>query len=202
MAPVDHMEMAHFANRAEWLVQFHDEDCYGGWRQELPTALDHHFSTAVGKESKMPDLDEPARQDMQEEPSDELHRFQCHLFRLIAVLRISPAEADAAILQAQQSSVGNGDTMGVSSQIPQNLFWPAERRLGIDDPFLVLQRRQLFLKADRVGEFPDAPVEFQAIFSKCLFQVGKQLAAKQIPQRGHRQKELLLSRTDPSLRVQ
>lgn len=65
----------------------------------------------------MPDLDEPARQDMQEEPSDELYRFHCHLFRLIAVLRISPAEADAAILQAQQSSVGNGDTMGVSSQI-------------------------------------------------------------------------------------
>jgi len=43
----------------------------------------------------MPDLDEPERQDMQEEPSDEFNRLHFRLFRLIAVLRISPPEADA-----------------------------------------------------------------------------------------------------------
>ena len=53
------------------------------------------FRIAIGKESKMPVLDEPARQDLQEEPSDEFNRLHFRLFRLIAVLRISPPEADA-----------------------------------------------------------------------------------------------------------
>ena len=60
--------------------------------------LDHLLSIAVGKESEMSDLYEPAGQHMQKEPSDELDRVQCHLFNLIVVLRVSPTEADPAIL--------------------------------------------------------------------------------------------------------
>jgi hypothetical protein len=62
--------------------------------------LDHLLSIAVGKESKMSDLYEPAREHMQEEPSNKLDRLQLHLFNLIVVLRVSPAEADPIILQA------------------------------------------------------------------------------------------------------
>ena len=46
----------------------------------------------------MSDLYEPAGEHMQEEAADELDRLQRHLFPLIVVLRVSPAEADPAIL--------------------------------------------------------------------------------------------------------
>lgn len=159
-------------------MRFHDEDRCRGLRQEFATVLDDHFSIAVGKESEMANLDEPARQDMQEEPSDELHRVERRLLNLIAVLRISPTEAHSAILQAEQSSIGNRHSMGVSRQVPQHLLWSAERGFDIDHPFLLLQRRQKILKTEGVGEFPDTPIELQAIISECLLQVSHKLAAK------------------------
>lgn len=61
--------------------------------------LDHLFTIAVGNESEMSDLDETAGEHMKEEPADELRRLQRHLLRLIVVLRVSPAEVDATILQ-------------------------------------------------------------------------------------------------------
>ena len=70
------MEMAHFANWAEWLVRFHDEGLHSGWRKEFTAVLDHRLSIAVGKESEMADLHKAARQDMQKEPPDEFERVQ------------------------------------------------------------------------------------------------------------------------------
>jgi hypothetical protein len=92
------MEMAHFADWAEWLAWFYDHGLRRGWRQESAAVLDHFVSIAVGKESEMSDLYEPAGEHMQEEAADELDRLQRHLFPLIVVLRVSPAEADPAIL--------------------------------------------------------------------------------------------------------
>jgi hypothetical protein len=70
------MEMAYFADWAEWWVWFHDDSFRRGWRQESSTVLDHLLSIAVGKESEMSDLYEPAGEHMQEEPADELDCFQ------------------------------------------------------------------------------------------------------------------------------
>jgi hypothetical protein len=79
------MEMAHFADWAEWLALFHDDGLRRGWRQEFAAVLDHLLAFPVGKESEMPDLYETAGEHMQEEPSDELDGLQCHLFDLIVV---------------------------------------------------------------------------------------------------------------------
>ncbi len=76
VALVDHMKMAHLADRAERLAQFQNEGLYSGFRQECAAVLDHRFSMAVGKEPEMSDLYEPAGEHMQEEPSDELDGIQ------------------------------------------------------------------------------------------------------------------------------
>ena len=52
---------------------------------------------------------------------------------------VSPAEGDVAVGERNQSVVGDGDTMGVGAEIAQHMFWPAEGRLGIDDPVLTEQ---------------------------------------------------------------
>jgi hypothetical protein len=38
--------------------------------------------------------------------------------------------------------VGDGDAMGIASQIKQHMFGAAEGRLGIDDPVLPIERAQ------------------------------------------------------------
>ena len=48
---------------------------------------------------------------------------------------ISPAERDAIVVHADQPEVGDGDAMGIAAEIGEHLFRPAERWLGVDDPF-------------------------------------------------------------------
>src|SRR5438309_9956579 len=126
----------------------------------------------------MSDLYKPAGQHMQKEPADELDRVQCHLFNLIVVLRVSPTEADPSILQAEQSSVGNGYSVGVSCQIPQDLLWATKRGLGVNHPFPVTERGRELRKTDWVGEFSKLSIELQVVRSKRLFQISEELTTK------------------------
>jgi len=49
--------------------------------------------------------------------------------------------------------------MGVPRQIAEHVFWSAERRFGVDHPFLIIQGRNQLLEASRVGQFAKLPVE-------------------------------------------
>lgn len=92
--------------------------------------------------------------------------------------------------------------MGVPRQIAEHLFWSAERGFGVDHPFLILQgRNQLLLEASRVGQFAKLSIEPQSPFRKRLPEIGEELSAKQVAERFHRQKEILLPGRDPSLLV-
>ena len=91
--------------------------------------------------------------------------------------------------------------MGVPRQIPEHLFWSAERRFGVDYPFLILQGRDQLLKASRVRQFAKLSVEPQLPFLECLLEIGEELAAEQAAERIYRQKEILLPGRDPSLSV-
>ena len=68
--------MPNFAKRAEWEARLHEEDLCRGWRKKFAAVLDHLLAIAIGKESEMSDLDEAAREHMQEEAADELDRIQ------------------------------------------------------------------------------------------------------------------------------
>src|SRR5260221_1885063 len=56
---------------------------------------------------------------------------------------IFPLEGDAAVFQGQQALVGNGDAMSIAAEIFQHLLRTAKRRLGVDHPFRLFQRRQM-----------------------------------------------------------
>ena len=47
---------------------------------------------------------------------------------------VSPAEGDAIVLEGHEPMVGDGNAMGVASQIVENMFGTAEGWLGVDDP--------------------------------------------------------------------
>jgi hypothetical protein len=47
-----------------------------------------------------------------------------------------------AALRRSAPAVGNGNAVGVGTEIAQCVFWPAERTLGVDDPVVAEQYPQ------------------------------------------------------------
>ena len=91
-------------------------------------------AVAVGKQSEVADLDEACRQDMEQEAADELDRIEGHDAAAVVMPGVAPAEAHLSVIEAEESSVGDGNPMGVAGQVLQHMFGSAERRLGVDHP--------------------------------------------------------------------
>jgi hypothetical protein len=91
-------------------------------------------AVAVGKQSEVPDLNEAGRQHVKQETADELDRIKLHDTASVVVSGVPPAETPLAVIETEESSVGDGNTMGVAGQILQHMFGSSERRLGVDHP--------------------------------------------------------------------
>ena len=93
----------------------------------------------IGEEAEVADTHKAARQQVQEEATQELIDAQSHQPLLVAASGVAPAKGHVALGESNQSAVGNGDTMGVGAEIAQHMFRPAERPLGVDDPVVSKQ---------------------------------------------------------------
>jgi hypothetical protein len=89
---------------------------------------------------------------MQEEAAQEFHGVQSHDALLVAVRIVSPAEADAVAVEGGDAVVADGHAVGATAEIAQDMFRAAERRLGIDEPFLLVQLRGELLEARKITE--------------------------------------------------
>src|ERR1700712_2174155 len=88
----------------------------------------------VAEEAEVTDAVEPVRQHMDQEAANELISIQGHDLLAVAIPIIFPAEPDLAVVHGHQSVVGDGNAMGVSPDIVENLSRPRERPLGVDHP--------------------------------------------------------------------
>src|ERR1700741_3725972 len=96
-------------------------------------------SVPVRKQSKVPDLYEARRQDVKQEAPDELGGVESHDAASVVVPGVTPTEAHLSVLKTEESSVGNGNAMGVAGQILQHMFRSTEGRLGVDHPLFSSQ---------------------------------------------------------------
>ena len=106
----------------------------------------------------MPDLDEPVRQHVQQEPPDELVGSNRHDLKFVVVRVIPPPERDRIVLHLHDPMIADRYPVCVSPEIVKNTFGSIERRFRVDDPFLPVQvgyqgvpRCGLFQSADRAG---------------------------------------------------
>ena len=92
---------------------------------------------ATGEEAIVADAVEATRQDVDQETADELAGGECHDLLTITTFGaiVLPSEGDTGVVAGDQPAVGDGDAVGIAGQIGQHGLWPAERTLGIDDPF-------------------------------------------------------------------
>ena len=102
----------------------------------------------------MADAVEAVRQDVDQEAAYELAGGQHHNLLTITTFGaiVLPSESDASAATGDQPAVGDGNAVGVARQIGQHRLWPAERTLGIDDPFGSAQPRQVSRERLRIGE--------------------------------------------------
>src|SRR5438874_10756057 len=125
-----------------------------GFRQIEQAADQRELGAAVrvGEEAEVADPAEAVRQDVQQETPDELADRQGHHLGTLRVPVVLPAEADLSVSQGDEPTVGNGDPVRVAAQILEHLLRPAERPLGIDDPFDLAQGPQMGGKGCRLDE--------------------------------------------------
>src|SRR5690349_2000704 len=71
--------------------------------------------------------------------------------------RIAPAKADLAVLQAQQTVIGDGDAVRVVAEILEHVFRSAERPLGIDNPLVPMALPDHPAKARGAARFRNCP---------------------------------------------
>jgi len=71
----------------------------------------------VTKKSKVTNLHEARRENVEQEAADELRDLKSHRAAAVVVPGVAPAKAHLSVLEADESSVGDGDPMGVSGQI-------------------------------------------------------------------------------------
>src|SRR5262249_126454 len=90
----------------------------GGWvsTEQRACTSDVGGAVAAGKQAVMADAVEAFGQDVGEEPADELVGVQCHRLPPVGPVDavILPAESDAVVVGGDQSTIGDGDAVGIA----------------------------------------------------------------------------------------
>src|SRR5688572_2484139 len=96
---------------------------------------------AVSKQGVVAKAVEAGRQDVGQEAPHELTDRQSHDFALSRTVLpvILPAKTDMVVVEIEQPAIGDGDAVGVTAQLGENLLRACEWTLGIDHPFDVAQ---------------------------------------------------------------
>ncbi len=108
---------------------------------------------------------------MEQKSPDELLGGERHDALALAISIILPAETDLAILDGEESVVGNGDTMRVAPDVVEDLLWAGEGWLRIDDPFRFSNGSQVPLERDTFVKVLQGREEPQLAGQKRPFQI-------------------------------
>jgi hypothetical protein len=65
--------------------------------------------------------------------AEKLLTRESHRPFLVVILVIPPTEADLRFVVRKKPVIGDGHAMRITSQILQDMFWTAKRRLRVDD---------------------------------------------------------------------
>ena len=116
-----------------------------GDNQKLTAQGEFFFTKAVGQKTEVTDALKARRQRVDEKAADKFIGSERHPARLlfVPVAVVFRLKRDFALFHVKQALVGDGDSMSVTAQIGQHLFWRAERRLGVDDPVALAPRCQI-----------------------------------------------------------
>jgi hypothetical protein len=85
--------------------------------------------------------------------------------------------------------VRDGNAVSVASQVVENMFCPAERRLGVDHPLLTEELMEEAAEAMGLSEADERAVELELVLISELLELSGELAAKYATQYADGQEE-------------
>ncbi len=142
----------------------------------------------------MADAVETHGQGVEEKPTDELDSVEGHGALAVSSGVVLPEEGDLIVLEGEQALVRDGDSMRVSRQVLEDLLWPSERGLGVDDPFAGALRGKPSRPVLGLGERFDVTPEGELAGVARLREEGEKPPAEAAAQDAHRKEEVLPAR--------
>ena len=106
------------------------------WRdvEQLSAQVQLQLPVAIGKKSVMSNAVQAIRQSVKQETADELISIERHHLPLAVVAIILPSECDTIAIDVDEAGIGDGNSVGVASEVGQHLSGSCEGRLGIHYP--------------------------------------------------------------------
>ncbi len=101
--------------------------------ESSPDGCELDGATGVGQEAIMTDAPKTLWQHVKQKTAHELVGSKHHRLGLVLRAICLPAKSDLAILAGEKTTVGDRDAVGIAAEIGENLLWPAEWVLGVDD---------------------------------------------------------------------
>ena len=117
---------------------------------------------------------------------------------LIPVSIITPAKRNGAVFSRQDTVIADGDSVGISAEVLKYPFGPVERRLAVDDPFLMVKPPSEPLKHMRFLQMTDTAGEDKIPCFNGALEIGKELSPEQCRHHPDRDEKPLTARY-PSL---
>ncbi len=128
---------------------------------------------------------------MQQEAPDELVGRERHRAKPLPAVAavVLVAEGHAALVEAEQAAVRDGDAVGVAGEIGEHRLGSGEGRLGVDEPVLLPQRREIGGKGRPVAQAAELAEECQPARHMGVGDPGQEEPPEQAREYPHRQKE-------------
>ena len=79
----------------------------------------------------MADAHEAARHDVEEQPPQEFINVQRHHLLTVVIRVVLPPKPDAAVALIDQPIIGEGDAVGIASEVGEHLLGAGEQRQSI-----------------------------------------------------------------------
>ena len=115
---------------------------------------------------------------MLKKAAEKLFTGESHHPFLVVILVIPPTEADLGFVDRKKPVIGDSHAMRVTSQILQDMFWTAKRRLRVDHPVLRRQVVQKCCERVLIGKWQTQPMKYEVLMLKGVFQTVHKLVAK------------------------
>jgi hypothetical protein len=123
-------------------------------------------TSSVGEPAKVANAWEALRQYVLGKAAQKLLTGKSQGTSLVAMSVVLPAEGHPGRADREKAMVGDGDPMGIASEVMQDVLGSTKGRLGVDDPVLLKQSAQERVERLRVGEREAVSVERQLLVVK------------------------------------
>ncbi len=143
----------------------------------------------IRHEAEGADAVEAIRQDVEQKAADELVHLQSHHFGRATIAIVLPGEADMSVIEADETGVGDGDTVGVAAEISEDLCRTTKGLLGVDDPVGLAHSRELRGERRGIGQWCEIAEEAELTGGERLRQLLEKQTAKDQRKRFDRQEE-------------